>query len=44
MMVLSNGGRERTLPEFQQLLARAGLTFERVIPTSTAFSILESRR
>ena len=44
MMVLSNGGRERTLPEFQQLLTRAGLNFERVIPTSTAFSILESRR
>jgi len=43
MMVLSNGGRERTLPELQELLARAGFSFDRVIPTPTAFSIIESR-
>jgi hypothetical protein len=41
MMVLT-GGRERTEAEFRSLLAQAGFSLTRVIPTSTS-SILESR-
>ena len=41
MMVLSNGGRERTAAEFKSLFERAGLTLTRIIPTTTAFAIVE---
>jgi SAM-dependent methyltransferase len=43
MMVLSNGGRERTAPEFKALFERAGFPVMRVIPTSTAFAMIEGQ-
>ena len=41
MMVLT-GGAERTAREYESLLARAGLTLTRVLPTSTSPSIVEA--
>ena len=41
MMVLTDGGRERTEPEFRDLFARAGLHIARVLPTKADNSILE---
>ncbi len=41
MLVLTDGGRERTEPEFRNLLARAGLRLARVVPSRTDNSILE---
>jgi hypothetical protein len=35
-------GRERTEPEFRVLLERSGFTLDRIVPTSTAFSIIEA--
>ncbi len=42
MLVLTSGGRERTEPEFRQLLADAGFELRHVIPTQSPFSILEA--
>ena len=42
MMLVGPGGRERTLVEFQALLASAGLSLSRVIPTASGFSIIEA--
>jgi hypothetical protein len=42
MMVMFRGARERTEPEFRNLLAGAGLELARVIPTSSTVSILEA--
>jgi O-methyltransferase domain len=42
MLVLTSGGRERTEPEFRQLLADAGFELRRVFPTQSPFSILEA--
>lgn len=41
MLVLTDGGRERTEQEFRGLFARAGLRLARVVPTSVDNSILE---
>lgn len=41
MMVLSNGS-ERTTADYRALLATAGFAFKRVVPTPTAFSIIEA--
>jgi len=41
-MMQGPGGRERTEPEWSDLLAAAGLALRRVIPTSIGFSILEA--
>jgi O-methyltransferase domain/Dimerisation domain len=41
MMVLSNGC-ERTEAGYRALLATAGFTFKRVVPTPTVFSIIEA--
>jgi O-methyltransferase domain/Dimerisation domain len=41
MLVQTDGGRERTEPEFQQLFARAGLRLARVVPTRAENNILE---
>ena len=41
MMVMSEGGRERTLSEFQQLFSRAGLELNRVV-SSKSWSILDA--
>jgi hypothetical protein len=44
MLVLTDGGRERTEQEFRNLFARAGLRLARVVPTRTDNSILEVTR
>jgi hypothetical protein len=44
MLVLTNGGRERTEQEFRDLFARAGLHLARVLPTRVDNSILEVTR
>jgi hypothetical protein len=41
MLALTDGGRERTQQEFQELFARAGLRLARVVPTRADDSILE---
>jgi SAM-dependent methyltransferase len=41
LMMLLVGGRERTEEEFRRLFAAAGLTLNRVVPTSSDISILE---
>src|SRR5205085_7539675 len=43
VMMALTGGAERTAREFESLLARAGLTMTRVIPTTTSASIVEAR-
>lgn len=44
MLALTVGGRERTVDEFRRLFESAGLRLERVVPTNTAFCVLEGRR
>jgi hypothetical protein len=43
MLVLAPGGRERTEPEFTELLRAAGFSLTRVIPATPLTSIIESR-
>lgn len=42
VMLLTVGGRERTASQYRDLLARAGFTLVRVLPTATQFSIIEA--
>lgn len=42
-MMVSTGGLERTEGEYRRLLESAGLTLTRIIPTASAFSLLEAR-
>jgi O-methyltransferase domain/Dimerisation domain len=42
MMLVSTGGRERTLAEYRQLAARAGLDVTRVVPTRMPLTIIEA--
>lgn len=44
MLVMMNGGRQRTEDEYQQLFAAAGLRLTRVVPTNSDFSIVEGVR
>ena len=41
-MLVSPGGAERTAEEYAALLARAGLRMTRIVPTRSAFSIIEA--
>jgi len=41
-MLIMTGGKERTIEEFRQLLAKAGFRLNRVIPTSSEVSIIEA--
>ncbi|OXM58499.1 hypothetical protein CFP71_02875 [Amycolatopsis thailandensis] len=41
-MLAMLGGRERTATAWRELLNRHGFTLERVVPTPTAFSIIEA--
>jgi hypothetical protein len=41
-MLMSGGGRERTRDEFARLLGDTGWQLTRVVPTTTAFTILEA--
>jgi hypothetical protein len=43
-MLSSPGGMERTAEEYRELLAAAGLRLTRIIPTKSAFSIIEGVR
>ena len=43
MLVNTPGGRERTELEFRAILAAAGFGVVRIVPTSTATSIVEAR-
>lgn len=41
-MLVMTGGRERTVEEHRALLAAAGFRFERVIPTTSPYSLVEA--
>jgi hypothetical protein len=41
-MLVMTGGKERTVEEYRQLLARAGFRLNQVIPTSSDLSIIEA--
>jgi hypothetical protein len=41
-MLVTLGGRERTLDEYKALLSTAGFRFSRITPTSTPFSLIEA--
>ena len=43
MMMTNHGGRERTERQYRALLAMAGFKVERVIPTSTPWSVIEAK-
>ena len=42
VMLAVAGGRERTVPEYRQLLDKAGFQLTRVVPTESAVSIVEA--
>jgi hypothetical protein len=42
VMLAIAGGRERTEPEYRQLLEKAGFELTRVVPTTSAVSIVEA--
>ncbi len=42
-MMVATGGLERTQEEYRRLLESAGLELTRIIPTASAFSLLEAR-
>ncbi|HWO09469.1 MAG TPA: methyltransferase [Polyangiaceae bacterium] len=42
MLVLTHGGRERTVQEYSSLLASAGLELARLIPTQSPVSVIEA--
>ncbi len=44
MLVLTNGGRERTEAGFRELFASAGLELTNILPTRSPISIIEGRR
>jgi hypothetical protein len=44
MLVMSEGGRERTPGEYAQLLESAGLRLSRIVPTASAVSVVEAVR
>jgi hypothetical protein len=43
MLALTPGGKERTVAEFKDLFASAGLSLTKVIPTAAPINILEAR-
>ena len=43
-MMMLNAGRERTAGDFKALLKAAGFNVLRIIPTTTAMSIVETER
>ncbi len=42
VMLVIPGGQERTAPEYDTLLAKAGLRMTRVVPTESPVSIVEA--
>jgi len=43
-MLVSPGGVERTSAEYEELLSNAGLRSQRIVPTNSAYSIIEAVR
>ena len=43
LIMMTVGGKERTEGEYRALLAEAGLTLTQIVPTGTAFSIIEAK-
>ena len=41
-MLVSPGGKERTLTEYRELFARAGLRLTRIVPTKSPYSVIEA--
>jgi SAM-dependent methyltransferase len=41
-MLVSPGGKERTAAEYRELLTRAGLKLNRIVPTKSPFSVIEA--
>jgi SAM-dependent methyltransferase len=41
-MLIMTGGRERTIPEYRELLASSGFRLTRVVPTDSPVSIIEA--
>jgi hypothetical protein len=41
MLVMTHGGRERSLAEYRGLLAKAGWAYTRVVPTASPYSVIE---
>ena len=41
-MLVSPGGKERTLKEYEELFAQAGLRMTRILPTKSAYCIIEA--
>jgi hypothetical protein len=44
MLVVTEGGLERTEQEFRQLFARSGLRLERIVPTESPVSVIEAAK
>lgn len=44
LMLTVTGGKERTLDSFKEMLDRSGFVLEKIYPTSTEFSVLETRK
>jgi heat shock protein HslJ len=42
MLVMTDGGRERTAQEYADLLQRGGFRLERIVPTAAAISVVEA--
>jgi hypothetical protein len=42
LMLTANGGQERTLAEYEALFSKVGLRLERVVPTTSGFSVMET--
>ena len=42
MMLVGPGGQERTVPEYDALLGKAGFKLARVVPTASAVSVVEA--
>ena len=41
-MMVSPGGKERTAAEYEELFARAGFRMTRIVPTKSAYSVIEA--
>ena len=41
-MLVLPGGQERTVPEYSELLGKAGFRLARVVPTESAVSVVEA--
>ncbi|MFN0315956.1 MAG: methyltransferase, partial [Burkholderiales bacterium] len=44
MLVMTHGGRERTLEEYQNLFAQSGWAYGRVVATDSPYSIIEGAK